>query len=164
MEQIRVWVDSAFDGVRRSRAQKHDESKHDRQRMYDPHRHTSRQSHSPSSSQMYRCWHELVPTGGTVGTSIGRMLGGGIGAICGGFGGTMSSVLSQSGTCRHEPLEQSQVQVQLARAEHGAISGTRTAKMMTGNADLRTVTRQGCCITSPSASRTHVLQHTPESV
>ena len=42
-----------------------------------------------------------MPIGGIIGGDIGLIDGGAIGAMLGGRGGAISSVLSQSGTCRH---------------------------------------------------------------
>jgi hypothetical protein len=71
----------------------------------------------------------LVPIGGIMGVGMGRIDGGAIGAIWGGRGGTMSSVLEQTGIWRQPPpiAEQSQVQMQAACAiPAAALLRTRT--------------------------------------
>ena len=57
-----------------------------------------------------------MPIGGIIGGDIGLIDGGAIGAMLGGRGGAISSVLSQSGTCRHGDDEQSHSQVHAALA------------------------------------------------
>lgn len=60
---------------------------------------------------------------------MGLIVGGAIGAMLGGGGGTMSSVLLQTGTCWHCPLLQSHVQVHCALAGPATESPSRTASV-----------------------------------
>jgi hypothetical protein len=80
--------------------------------------------------QKYRGAHDVVPTGGTIGTGIGRTLGVGIGGTIGGRGLGMSSVLVHTGTCRHTPLVQSNRHTQRAPATPGKVTSSSTTQRM----------------------------------
>jgi hypothetical protein len=70
------------------------------------HRHSVSHRH-PYIRHAWRGSQTDVPTGGTIGTGIGRTDGVGIDATRGGASGGISSVLSQIDTCRHRSEVQS---------------------------------------------------------